>query len=84
MRARRPGADWYLGGIEEQVRHRRKPVGEPPVHAVGDILGPVGADLVAERHPGDNDEMVRPEVHGAQVEKCVNALGIFDFGSYYF
>jgi hypothetical protein len=35
---------------------------------VGDVLGPVGADLVAEAHAGSNDEMIRSEVHRAQVE----------------
>ena len=64
------------------MRCHRQPVGEPLVDLVGYVLGPVGADLVAERHPGGDDEMVRPEMHGAQIQKCVNALGAFDLGSY--
>jgi hypothetical protein len=58
------------------VRDQRPPVGEPPVG--GDVLGPVGADLVAERHPGGHDQMIRPDVHGAQVEQRVHARGVLD------
>jgi hypothetical protein len=43
----------------------------------------VGADRVVERHPGRDDEMVRPEVHAAQVEQRVDAPGIFDLGPYH-
>jgi hypothetical protein len=60
------------------MRDQRQPIGEPPVDVVGDVLGPVGADLVAERDPGGHDEMIRPDVHGAQVEKRVNARGALD------
>lgn len=56
------------------MQDRLEPAGEPPVDIVGDVLGPVGADLVIERHLGGHDEMVGPEVHGAQVEQCVNSL----------
>jgi hypothetical protein len=62
------------------VRDQRQPAGEPPVDVVGDVLGPVGADLVAERHPGSHNEMIRPEMHGAQVEKRFNARSLFDLG----
>jgi len=50
----------------------RKPVGQPPVDVVGDVLGPVGADVVAEPHPRGDDEVLRSEVHGAQVDERVN------------
>jgi hypothetical protein len=60
------------------VRDQWQPVSQPPVDVVGDVLGPVGADLVAERHPGGHDEMIRPEVHGAQVHERVHARGALD------
>jgi hypothetical protein len=65
------------------MRDRLEPAGELPVDIVGDVLGPVGADLVTERHLDGHDEMVGPEVHGPQVEQCVNSLGLFDLGAYH-
>jgi hypothetical protein len=62
------------------VRDEREPLDEPPVDLVGDVLGPVGADLVVERHLGGNDDMVRPEVHGAQVKEGGNSRRVFDLG----
>jgi hypothetical protein len=62
-----------LSWIKEDVRDQREPTGEPPVHLVRDVLGPVGADPVVERYPGGDDEMVRPDVHGAQVEQGIDA-----------
>jgi len=72
-----------LGGIEKDVRDERKPVAQAPVDVVGDVLGPVGADLVAERHPRGHDEVLGPNVHGAQVEQRVNARGVLDLGPYH-
>ena len=38
------------------MRDEREPLDEPPVHLVGDVLGPVGADIVVERHLGGDDD----------------------------
>ena len=65
------------------MRDEREPLDEPPVDLVGDVLGPVGADLVVERHLGGNDEMVRPEVHGAQIQQGGNARRVFDLSPYH-
>jgi hypothetical protein len=62
------------------VRDHRQPGGEPRVDLVGDVLGPVGADLIAEGHLRGHDETFRPEVHGAQVEKLVHARCLLDLG----
>ena len=63
-----------LSWVNKDVRDQREPADKPPVDLVGDVLGPVGADLVVERHPGGDDEMVRAKVHGAQVD-CPGQLG---------
>ena len=62
------------------MRCHRQPVGEPLVDLVGYVLGPVGADLVAEGDLGAHDEVFRPEVHGAQVEKLVHTRRLPDLG----
>jgi hypothetical protein len=55
------------------MRDLRKPAGEPMVDVVGHVFGAVGADVIAERHLGRDDQVVRSEMHGAQVENGVDA-----------
>lgn len=47
---------------------------------VGHVFGPIGADVVAEGHARGNDEMIRSEVHRAQVEKRVDIRCLLDLG----
>ena len=62
------------------MRDLREPLREPPVNAIGEVLGLVGADIVAEGHPCGDDQVIRAQVHGAQVEQRVDARCLLDLG----
>ena len=68
-----PAAGGSLRRVDEDVRDDGKPLGEPPVDVVGEILRLVGADVIAQGHPGGDDEVVWPEVHREQVEQVASA-----------
>jgi hypothetical protein len=59
--------------------HRdREPLRQPAVDVVGDVFGLIGADAVAERHPGGDHQLVRAHAHGAQVQQRVDTRRALD------
>src|SRR3954468_15161795 len=45
-----------LGRVDEDVWSHREMVGQPPVDVLGEVLCPVGADVVAEGDPRGDDQ----------------------------
>src|SRR6266487_3283178 len=62
-----------LGRVDEDMRQDGHPVAEPLVDVPGDVLGPVGTDVVAEGHPGSDDHALRAQMHRAQLDDIVDA-----------
>lgn len=60
------------------MRYYRQPLGEPAADPVRQHFRVVGGDVAAEGKPGADDQVVRAQVHGQQLDEPGNAGGRLD------